>query len=205
MRFHERTGDRAALEEALKLYRAARDIWAQMAESARGVYVADITVGELAVAARPLARPAAGHRRRYRRHGEAARHPRSPNRGGRARKGRHRRRARTPRARTFACSHTPEPHLRDKEPLYVELKAPQTGSARLWYRHFNQAERWQTTEMLPLPDSDRFRASIDASFAQSPYPVQYYFEVRLSAEKVWLYPGFDASRSNQPYYVVRPL
>lgn len=59
--------------------------------------------------------------------------------------------------------------------------------------------------MLPLPDSDRFRASIDASFTQSPYPVQYYFEVRLSPEKVWLYPGFDASRANQPYYLVRPL
>jgi hypothetical protein len=202
---HERTGDRTALEEALKMYHSARDIWAKMAESARGVYAADVTVGELAwlrghwtdrlpaidadianmvkrLDAATAQTPAAAHAK-----AAIAAALAVPARGG------------------IACSHTPEPHLRDKEPLYVELKAPQTGSARLWYRHFNQAERWQTVEMLPLPDSDRFRASIDASFTQSPYPVQYYFEVRLSPEKVWLYPGFDASRANQPYYLVRPL
>jgi hypothetical protein len=44
---HERTGDRAALEEALKAYRAARGAWAQIAERAKGVYVSDVTVGEL--------------------------------------------------------------------------------------------------------------------------------------------------------------
>ena len=44
---HERTGDRAALEEALKSYRAARAAWAGLAETAKGVYVPDITVGEL--------------------------------------------------------------------------------------------------------------------------------------------------------------
>ena len=180
---HERTGDRIALEEALKTYRSARDIWAKMAESARSVYVADVTVGELAwlrghwtdrlpaidadianMAKRldvaTVQTPAAAHAKAAITAALAV-----PARG------------------SIACSHTPEPHLRDKEPLYVELKAPQTGSARLWYRHFNQAERWQTVEMLPLPDSDRFRASIDASFTQSPYPVQYYFEVRLQPGK----------------------
>ena len=80
--------------------------------------------------------------------------------------------------------------------------------------------------MLALPDSDRFRASIAAEYSlQSPYPLQYYFEVRLGANPVegptnphhykiekptnpgqaWLYPGFDATRANQPYYLVRPL
>jgi hypothetical protein len=105
----------------------------------------------------------------------------------------------------IACSHTPEPHLRDKEPLYIELKAPRLGSARLWYRHFNQAERWQSTQMLRIPESDRYRASIDANYTSSPYSIQYYFEVGSSSERVWLYPGFDASRANQPYYLVRPL
>ena len=45
-RIFERTGDRAALEEALKAYRAARDAWAGIAARTKGVYVADITVGE---------------------------------------------------------------------------------------------------------------------------------------------------------------
>ena len=102
------------------------------------------------------------------------------------------------------CSHTPEPHLRDHEPLYIELET-KSGHARLWYRHFNQAEQWQSTQMLRLHESDRFRASIDAAYTASPYPIQYYFEVRSSSENVWLYPGFDAARANQPYYLVRPL
>jgi len=43
---HERTGDRAALEEALKQYRRARDVWGRLAERAKGVYVSDVTIGE---------------------------------------------------------------------------------------------------------------------------------------------------------------
>jgi len=45
-RIHERTGDRAALEQSLKQYRAARAAWAELANRAQGVYVSDITVGE---------------------------------------------------------------------------------------------------------------------------------------------------------------
>jgi hypothetical protein len=84
------------------------------------------------------------------------------------------------------------------------LQAPEKVLVQLWYRHFNQAERWQKTEMLPLPESDRHRASIPASYTDSPFPLQYYFEIRQGPEQVWLYPGFDASRANQPYFLVRP-
>ncbi len=45
---HERSGHHTPLEEALKMSRQARDIWARMAESARGIYASDVTVGELA-------------------------------------------------------------------------------------------------------------------------------------------------------------
>src|ERR1022692_84627 len=44
-RIFEKTGDRAALEEALKAYRAARGVWAEIATRTKGVYMADITVG----------------------------------------------------------------------------------------------------------------------------------------------------------------
>ena len=54
-RIHERTGDRAALEESLKQYRAARAAWAELANRAKGVYVSDITVARTAAVARPLA------------------------------------------------------------------------------------------------------------------------------------------------------
>ncbi len=202
---HERTGDRAAFEAALKTYRAARETWAKMAESARAVYVADVTVGELAWLRghwmdRLPAIDADIANMAKRQESPAPRKPVTPRAADAIATA-----LGIPARGSIKCKHTPEPHLRDKEPLYIELTAPQTGSARLWYRHFNQAERWQSTDMLPLPESDRFRASIDASYTASPYPVQYYFEVRLSPELVWLYPGFDASRANQPYYLVRPL
>jgi hypothetical protein len=202
---HERTSDRTALEEAFKMYRSARDTWAKMADSARTVYVADVSVGELAwlrghwldrlpaidadIAnmAKRLDAPAAATMAAPQTKAAIAAALARPERG------------------PLACSHTPEPHLRDKEPLYVELKAPQIGRARLWYRHFNQAERWQTTEMLRLPESDRFRASIEAAYTASPYSIQYYFELGSSPGRVWLYPGFDATRANQPYYLVTPL
>src|SRR5207245_2289876 len=45
-RIHEKTGDRTALEESLKAYRAARASWEELANRAK-VYVSDITVGEL--------------------------------------------------------------------------------------------------------------------------------------------------------------
>src|ERR1035441_2343417 len=45
---HERTGDRRALEEALMAYRAARARWAQLAEQAKGVYVADLSASDKA-------------------------------------------------------------------------------------------------------------------------------------------------------------
>jgi hypothetical protein len=203
---HERTGDRVALEEALKLYRAGRETWAKMAEGARAVYVPDVTVGELkwlrghwldrlpaidadiADMAKKLVTTA----------GPAPVATPSVKAAIAAAL------ATTPRG-TIACSHTPEPHLRDQQPLYVELKAPENATARLWYRHFNQAERWQSVEMLPLPESDRLRASIPETFTASPYPVQYYFEVRMSKEHATLYPGFDATRANQPYYLLRSL
>ncbi len=46
-RIFEQTGDRLALEEALKAYRAAREAWAGTIARTKGVYMADITMGEL--------------------------------------------------------------------------------------------------------------------------------------------------------------
>ena len=43
---HERTGDRRALEQALLLYRRAREEWAVLAERARGVYQADLSASD---------------------------------------------------------------------------------------------------------------------------------------------------------------
>jgi len=72
------------------------------------------------------------------------------------------------------------------------------ASVRLYYRHANQAERFQLVEM-----DARYHASIPAAYTDSPYPLIYYFELRESPQKAWLYPGFNEDRTNQPYFVVR--
>lgn len=35
--------------------------------------------------------------------------------------------------------------------------------------------------------------------------LQYYFELKASPKKAWLYPGFNQDRTNQPYLVLRVL
>jgi hypothetical protein len=36
----------------------------------------------------------------------------------------------------------------------------------------------------------------------SDYPLQYYFELQDGKNSAWLYPGFNKTQSNQPYFAV---
>ena len=74
-------------------------------------------------------------------------------------------------------------------------------TVRLHYRHVNQAGLWQSVEMTALGGENH--AEIPAMYTASPYPLQYYFEVRPAAGRPWLYPGLDEDLSNQPYFVIR--
>ena len=197
---HEQTGDRAPLEEAIRQYRRARDIWAQIADSTKGVYVADVTIGE-----HPWLRghwldrlPAidadiADMEKRL----ESAKPAGEP--GARAAiaeaLGR-------PRRTPATCRHTPPAHFRPSQPLDLEIAVERKlVSARLYYRHVNQAERYQVSEMQAA--GSRYRATIPAAYTGSPFPLVYYFELREAPDKAWLYPGFALDLSNQPYFVVR--
>lgn len=44
--------------------------------------------------------------------------------------------------------------------------------------------------------------TIPAEYTQSKYPLQYYFELDNGNGPAWLYPGFNKTLSNQPYFVV---
>jgi hypothetical protein len=201
---HQRTNDRTALEAALKMSRVAREVWARMAQSARGIYAADVTVGEL-----PWLRghwldrlPAidsdiADMAKRLPGLPQTTPAPQVKKAIAAA--------LERPRRAPANFSHKPDRNLPTRDPLYIELKAPGNVSAQLWYRHFNQAEKFQKMEMLPLPESDRHHARIPASYADTLFPLQYYFEIRQGPEQVSLYPGFDANHANQPYFLVRPL
>jgi hypothetical protein len=198
-RIHERTGDRAALEEAIAQYRKARAAWARMADGARTSYPADITFGELpwlrghwldrlpaidadiALLEKRLASAKASDDPKVKAAiGEVL---------GR------------PQRLSAPVRHMPPGRFQAKQPLAITIGMPGSAEVRLWYRHVNQAERWQSAAM-EQNGADR-GATIPASYTDSPYSLQYYFELRTGPERVWLYPGFAPDLANQPYFVVR--
>jgi hypothetical protein len=201
---YERSGDKTALDEALKAYRSAREAWATMANGAKEVYMADITYGtaphlrghwldrlpaiddDIADMAKRVSMPAPQG------HADADR-VRSAVQEALSR----------PQRAMVACRHTPADRFRPGEPLAVELSL-EKGNGRsilLHYRHVNQAERWKKTEMQAR--DNRYSAAIPAAYTQSAYALQYYFELRDATNPPRLYPGFQPDLSNQPYFLVR--
>ena len=202
---HEHSGDRTALEEALKVYRRAREIWSQFAGEAKGAYVPDITVGpepdkrghwldrlpaidaDIADMAKRL---------------ESVQGATEPSARVRAAiqeaLGR-------PRRSSVACHHNPPDRFVPGAPLEIVLwigKSAEPIAARLYYRHVNQAERYEIAEMQ-RQDAE-YRAAIPGSYAGSNYALQYYFELKRGREESWLYPGLAPDLANEPYFVVRP-
>ena len=200
-RIYEQTGDQGALEECLKRYRAARDIWAEMANRAKGVYVADITVGEnrqlrghwldrlpaidadiAAVAAKLPTAKSGSPRDRVLPAIQAA--------------------LGNPRRAVSSCKHVPPSRFRAGQPLDLELSpGREVTSVMLHYRHVSQAERYESAAMVAR--GGIYRATIPASYTASEYPLEYYFELRQGPAVAWLHPGFPADLAGQPYYVVR--
>ncbi|HEV2390797.1 MAG TPA: twin-arginine translocation signal domain-containing protein [Verrucomicrobiae bacterium] len=201
----EQSGDRASLIECIRVYRRARNAWAELAEQARNVYQADVTVGEL-----PHLR---GHwldrlpaidddialleKRLEQTSGEA----------GNAIGSEHIRLCiqeilDRPRRPIVVCRHSPPARFRAGQPLEIELILQRSSQAvRLYYRHVNHGERFERVFMQA--EGNHFGATIPAAYTNSPYPLQYYFEIRQDAQNSSLYPGFASNLANQPYFVVR--
>ena len=73
-------------------------------------------------------------------------------------------------------------------------------SVRLRYRHVDQAERWKA---LDADEKDgAFAAVIPAEYTQSKFALEYYFELDGGRGVEWMYPGFNKTLSNQPYFAV---
>lgn len=200
-RLFENTGDRAALEQAINSYRSARTIWAAIVTRTSSIYKSDITVGETrqlrgnwadrlpdidtdiaAIAAKlPTAKPAQASGPIVQAIAAALAHPQRPAASG---------------------HHAPPSSFKPGSGLALEVQAQKSyASVQLHYRRVNQAERWQS---LPMQASGSlWRAAIPAEYTQSPYPLQYYFELKLSPVSSALYPGFGEQQTGQPYFVVR--
>jgi hypothetical protein len=76
---------------------------------------------------------------------------------------------------------------------------PSVTEAILWCRHVNHGERWLSVPMQRTTIAHT--AAIPAAYTDSPYPLQYYFELH-TATGATLHPAFNPTLSNQPYYAV---
>jgi hypothetical protein len=205
---YDRTGDATALEEACKAYGAARNTWARMARLAQGVYVSDITFGlEAQLRGHWLDRlgaideDMADMQKREGRPPEKQATAASESAVLQAVQiafGQVER----PVARV---SHTPPSAFRPGQPVTIELTLPdpqpRVKTVRLVYRRVHQAQPYQTVDMQV--QENRHHAAIPGQYSDSPYPLEYYFELYDGAGQAWLYPGFDATLANEPYFVVR--
>ncbi len=199
----EQSGDRNALDEALKTYRRARGYWLTLANSAKNIYKQDITVGErehlrghwldrLPAMDADIAFMA---KKSEQASGTAVAQPDRLKTAVQQALGR-------PRRASAICRHVNAKTFSAGQQLDIEISPEKTlQSARLYYRHVNQGERYQTAEMQMTGKT--FRATIPAAYTNSPFPLAYYFEFRESPESAWLYPGFNADLANQPYFLMR--
>lgn len=208
LRLYECTGDRAPLARAVAAYRSARAAWARAAEAATGVYVRDLTFGaapwqrghwvdrlpgidaDIAKLERLMTSPItapAGESPRHdwsRLDGEALSRPERP---------------------VVAARHEPPRGFRrgtDVE-LSLALASPAGAAVRLHYRHTHQAQSWQMAPMSAAAGA--FRAAIPAAYTDSPFPLQYYFEITAAGARPTLFPGLGSDFSQQPYFVLRSI
>jgi len=201
----EHSGDRTALELSLKMYQKAREHWAEFANSAKDIYKPDITIGELdVIRGHWLDRlPAIDEDIELMANKLEQTQRSSDTQQDNVRLAIEEAMGRPKRDFTV-CHHIQPKHFKVGEPLDLELSIEKAiASARLYYRIVNHAERYQTVEMQLIGKS--YRVSIPADYTNSQYPLQYYFELKEGPEKAWLYPGFTADLTNQPYFVVRKV
>ena len=185
---HEKQGDAGNLQYAIMHYRTARGIWEQMKQSA-SAYASDLSASDkfsergqwndrLALIDEDISqmerRLAALPPTNNPQHDLLAFH-----------------------SRIVVCSHEAPPRFRRNEALPLRLAVlEKVASVRMYYRHVNQAERFESVDMQL--QSGAYQATIPATYTDSPYPLQYYFELKST-----LYPGFAPDLSNQPYYIIR--
>ncbi len=194
------SGDRKAGEKAIDLYLAGRNIWAKMAEGAKSVYKTKISYGpnghwidripsfdeDIADLRKRLEIPLNAANKIDTSAIEKAikistSRPIRPN---------------------IEAKHQPEISFQSGKPhpVGIEFKGNQ-HSVKLYYRHVNQAERWQTVELKQ--NGKIFEGEIPADYTSKRFPLQYYFEVQTSQTEATLYPPMDEDLSNLLYFVVR--
>jgi hypothetical protein len=198
-----------ALEAALQANRAARATWAELAAAANGLYRSDVTFGpeyyqrghwqdRLAAMDDDIA--------------DMEKLLNQPDNSGNA-SPKHdaktveqamkavREKPKSASLPALADFHHPPSSFKRGQPLAISVHASRVVGVRLRYRRVNQAEDWQMVEMRQAGKD--FRAEIPAAYGDSPFPLQYHFQIRDGSGKVGLLPGLAPGWQGQPYFVAR--
>ena len=199
----DRSGQDAARQEAVRAYRMARQAWADAAGCAEGVYVPDITFGwesqlrgDWSGRLQAIDRDIADMEQRA---GQAtekgidsavvAKAIQAVLAGT--------------RRPTPKVDHTPPASFKPGQeiPLRLRLSDSSVTTVQLWYRRLNQAEAYRQKPMVAV--NGQCEATIEADYANSPFPLEYYFSLCTNTGQACLYPGFAQDFIGQPYFVVR--
>jgi hypothetical protein len=203
---YQRTGSADAGQRALVQYKKAREAWASMTSRANSLYRPDITYGNI-----PMRRgnwtdripgidkDVAAMESKLQTPPSSPESSHNIEQAIQAATGR-------PKRPSLRCAHTPPPNFHPGQPLSLSLLVPDAtahdspSAVHLYYRHVNQAERWLSVEMQR--GHDGYSAAIPGSYTNSAFPLQYYFVFQRGADAAWLYPAFNSTLSNQPYYAI---
>lgn len=203
-RIFSTTGNRAAGNAAIVRYTEGRNTWAAMAERAKNIYLPNITYGINTLSGHWLDRiPAfdediADMRKRIETNSiklddiNPALIDKAINIANTK-----------PKRPSVSAEHTPAERFGFASPVPVRISIRSTAPHRivLYYRHVNQAERWQSVELTNKGDA--FYGEIPANYTSTRYPLQYYFEIVTSPSEATLFPQLSTNFSNVPYYIIR--
>ncbi|MEX2428819.1 MAG: twin-arginine translocation signal domain-containing protein [Bacteroidales bacterium] len=102
------------------------------------------------------------------------------------------------------ASHTQPSIFKKGSQLQLSINTDRlTVSAKLYYRHINQAEEWESVNMTK--SGNQFTATIPGSYTDTVFPLQYYFGLNKGGNSGVIFPGFDQTLANQPYFHVRSV
>jgi hypothetical protein len=224
--FYRRTTDKRFLQKAIAAYHHARKAWLELTGDAAGVYVSDITFGfdahlrghwrdrvgaidqDIADMENLLSLPSTRWDSQTTMSTTASPSPPLEERRPRSFEEIIHAVFRKTEPPPFTAKHLSATTFQRGQPLKIALafsgksEPAHLISARVFYRHANQAEEFRNAEMIS--DAGSFEAEIAATYTNTPFPLLYYFELCDRNGRVWIQPGLGPSLSQQPYYVVVP-
>jgi hypothetical protein len=212
---YERSKHVPALERAVGLYKKARTAWAEFAAAAKSVYRSDVTFGpEYFQRGHWLDRLAAIdadladmekllNNQDAKQSSLSGKEKDTVERAIKAVLSE----AIAPPPHFPGDAHVPITSYHRGQPAFIKFEHrgnPKPTAINLHFRRINQGEIWQSAPMDLM--QDLFRGQIPGRYADSPFPIQYYFEISPRSGAPFLYPGLNLAgggANTQPYFVVR--